>query len=151
MSLWITVDARMSTTAGIGTYLTELLPRVATLMDDAKFTIRGASEALTARLRDNPRVPTLAFDHPIYGVAEQVWLPRRIPRGTTLFWAPHYNVPLLYRGALAVAMHNAYPVRLPQLSALRTLYAKACSPRFGVGPHSYSATHNSQRPSFAVS
>lgn len=40
----------MSSTAGIGTYLNELVPRVAALMVDAKFSILGASEALSSWL-----------------------------------------------------------------------------------------------------
>jgi glycosyltransferase involved in cell wall biosynthesis len=41
-----------------------------------------------------------------YSMAEQIQLPLAIPRVTDLFFSPYYTTPLLYRGKLAVTVHD---------------------------------------------
>jgi glycosyltransferase involved in cell wall biosynthesis len=41
-----------------------------------------------------------------YSLAEQIQLPLAIPSGTDLFFSPYYPIPLLYRGRLAVTVHD---------------------------------------------
>ena len=41
-----------------------------------------------------------------YSLAEQIQLPLAIPSGTNLFFSPYYTIPLLYRGKLAVTVHD---------------------------------------------
>jgi glycosyltransferase involved in cell wall biosynthesis len=41
-----------------------------------------------------------------YSLAEQIRLPFAIPYDTDLFFSPYYTIPLLYRGRLAVTVHD---------------------------------------------
>ena len=41
-----------------------------------------------------------------YSLAEQIRLPLTIPSATDLFFSPYYTIPLLYRGGLAVTVHD---------------------------------------------
>jgi glycosyltransferase involved in cell wall biosynthesis len=54
------------------------------------------------------------FDSPIYSMREQIGLARRIPGETSIFWSPHYNIPLAWRGRLAVTIHDVGHLALPQ-------------------------------------
>jgi glycosyltransferase involved in cell wall biosynthesis len=51
---------------------------------------------------------------PIYSLREQIRLARRIPGGTSIFWSPHYNIPLVRRGRLVVTVHDVGHLALPE-------------------------------------
>jgi glycosyltransferase involved in cell wall biosynthesis len=123
MNEHITVDARMAGLSGIGTYITELLPRVAALWDSARFTVLGNRTELALLLPPAPNVEYRQFDAPIYSIAEQRAFPRATPNDSTLFWAPHYNIPLRLAAPLAVTVHDVNHLAMPQ-SPPRRLYAK---------------------------
>lgn len=120
----VTVDARMVESGGIGTYLTELLPRVIAAMPAARFTVLGPESALGELISTSGRVSIREFAAPIYSVREQVALARLIPRDTTLFWSPHFNVPLAYRGRLAVTVHDVNHIAYSQASLPGRAYAR---------------------------
>lgn len=120
----VTIDMRMLGVSGIGTYLEELVPRVIALWTGARFTLLGHPPAIAGAIPSSERVGIQSLDAPIYSVHEQLALLRSIPRQTTLFWAPHYNIPLLYRGRLAVTVHDVFHLADGQSSALRRLYAR---------------------------
>src|SRR5690606_34829582 len=63
---------------------------------------------------------------PIYSVTEQIQLYRAIPRSTSLFWAPHYNIPLLYKSILLVTVHDVFHLAVPEFTKgiIKRLYAK---------------------------
>ncbi len=124
MSNHLTIDARLAHASGIGTYIRSVVPRVIALMHEARFTLLGDPSLLTGLVPDTPRVQVRACDAPVYGVREQLTVPRLVPRDTTLFWAPHYNIPLLYFGALAVTVHDVNHLALPQCSRVRDWYAQ---------------------------
>jgi glycosyltransferase involved in cell wall biosynthesis len=50
-----------------------------------------------------------------YSVAEQIQLVRAIPHGVDLFFSPYYTIPLLYRGRLAVTVHDMSHLVLPEI------------------------------------
>jgi glycosyltransferase involved in cell wall biosynthesis len=50
-----------------------------------------------------------------YSLAEQVQLPLAIPHETDLFFSPYYTVPLLYRGRLAVTVHDLSHRVVPEI------------------------------------
>ena len=112
----ITVDARMVNASGIGTYLSNLLPRILASRPDWHFTLLGIPAELNeygwARA---PHVTIMPCDALIYGIGEQIQLASRIPGDTDLMWSPHYNIPLAYRGRLLVSIHDVCHVALPQL------------------------------------
>jgi glycosyltransferase involved in cell wall biosynthesis len=120
----ITIDARLACTSGIGTYLQAIVPRVTERLTEARFTLLGDRDELRDVVAEGPRVQHRSFRAPIYSVREQVGLAWAIPRDTTMFWAPHYNIPLLHGALLAVMVHDVNHLVMPQSSALRRAYAR---------------------------
>lgn len=112
----LTIDVRMIDASGIGTYLQALCPRLIAGHGDCEFVLLGDPEKLAAYAwsrSDNVRIiPAL---HRIYSQGEQLTLSRLVPKNTDLFWVPHYNVPINYRGPLAVSVHDVIPLALPHL------------------------------------
>lgn len=106
----LVIDARMTKSGGIGTYLRNLMPYL------------EASGLKVAKIEEGPR---------IYSVAEQVKLPFLIPK-CKVFWSPHFNVPLLPIRAKRrlVTIHDFYHLaHFKQLTALQKAYAKTVIPR----------------------
>lgn len=120
----ITVDARMIRVSGIGTYLQAVLPRVIALWPSARFTILGDERSLRSLLPLCDRVSVRGVDARIYSVAEQFAVPRAIPRDTSLFWSPHYNIPLSFRGRLAVTVHDVLHLVTSDITGGKRLYAR---------------------------
>src|SRR5437660_1761600 len=92
----VVVDARMIGDGGIGTYLQNVVPRVARLRPQWTFTVLGNREELQAAgwsVLENVRL--LESNAPIYSVREQMEIAIRCPADANVFWAPHYNIPLL--------------------------------------------------------
>lgn len=113
--------------SGIGTYIRSLVPRILDARPQYRFTLIGDPEHLSAvPWATHPHVETRGCAAPIYSIREQIALRAAIPRDTTLFWAPHYNIPLSYRGRLAVTIHDVAHLALPRLfpGAHRRLYAR---------------------------
>lgn len=116
MSPRITVDARLVQASGIGTYLTNLLPRIIESRPNWHYSLLGDPDELgefPSALA--PNVSIIPCTAPIYGITEQIQLATRIPADSDLFWAPHYNIPLTHRGRLLVSIHDVCHVALPQL------------------------------------
>lgn len=106
---------RMVLAAGIGTYLRQLVPRVARLLPSFDLCVLGKTEVLS-RFDWTQRGGVKIVDcrAPIYSVREQIELPYKIPAGTDLLWSPHYNVPVCYRGRLLVTVHDTMHLAMPQ-------------------------------------
>lgn len=119
----IVIDARMVRISGIGTYIEELVPRIVALWGEARFTILGDQDVLVRAIAPSPRVCFRAFDSPIYSISEQLAYLRLVPRDA-LLWVPHFNIPLLRRGALAVTVHDVFHLAAPDVSLLRRSYAR---------------------------
>ena len=122
------IDARMQGHSGIGTYVSNLMPRLVASHRGSRIHLLGDSDAL-ARLawaRD-PRVSVVDCRSPIFSAREQLQLPRRIPAECSLFWSPQFNIPLLYRGRLLVTIHDVLHLAMPQfmVGVHRRLYARA--------------------------
>jgi len=111
----ITVDARMIEASGIGTYLGELLPRLIAERTGLQFVLLGPARVLgNLSWTRTSNVRIVDLDVPIYSLTEQVALARRIPRDTTIFWSPLYNIPLAWRGRLVVTVHDVMHLALPE-------------------------------------
>jgi glycosyltransferase involved in cell wall biosynthesis len=113
--------------SGIGTYLSELLPRLIAARPRLGFTLLGPASVLNSlSWTDAANVGIINLDVPIYSVQEQIALPWRIPAGTDLFWSPHYNIPLAWRGRLVVTVHDLAHLALPEFvgGAHRRAYAR---------------------------
>src|SRR6267378_8531619 len=92
----VVIDARLITSSGIGRFLQQLLD---VLVHDIRFrlTLLGDRSELRRYAADEGRVTVVHCNPPLYSIQEQISLPRAIPE-CDLFYAPHYVVPLLYRG-----------------------------------------------------
>jgi glycosyltransferase involved in cell wall biosynthesis len=123
----IVVDARLAHASGHRTYIRNLVPRLARLTPIWRWSLLGDE----ARLREEDwvresKLPIIACDADIYGVREQLEVPWRVPRDTSLFWATHYNVPLAVRSPVVVKIHDVAHLRLPEYTShlLRRAYAR---------------------------
>ena len=123
MSEHVTVDARMLGSTGIGAYVEHVVPRVIARWTTARFTLLGNPLDL-ADFANDDRVTVRRFDAPIYSLREQALYPLVTPRDTDLFWAPHYNMPVAWRGALAVMVHDVIHLALPPASVAQRIYAR---------------------------
>lgn len=74
----------------------------------------------------DPRVEVVESGAGIYSVGEQALAWGGAYRDTDLLWVPHFNVPLLYRGKMAVTLHDIAPLVMPEIlsSAVKRRYAK---------------------------
>jgi glycosyltransferase involved in cell wall biosynthesis len=89
--------------AGVGTYLRNLLPRVAARLDGWRFTVLVPQSEADGLI---PGAGVVRCASDIYTIAEQVELPRAIPRGADLLWSPHYNIPLWARVPVVATVHD---------------------------------------------
>ncbi len=119
----ITIDCRMWNASGIGIYLQNMVPRVIKRMPDTEFVLLGNLDVLAGVRANNCSVRPLVV--PIYSIREQWDLALAIPEGTSLLWAPHYNIPVFSRVPLMVTIHDAVHVAMPELfpGCKKQLYA----------------------------
>ena len=125
----IGIDARMATDAGFGTYLSNLVPRLVAARPDWTFTAFGKPDVIAALgWAAQGNVTTSACDAPYYSIREQLELPARVREagGVDLFWAPHYNVPLLVDAPMAVTVHDVCHLALREstTSMVQRAYAR---------------------------
>ncbi|UCE23178.1 MAG: glycosyltransferase family 4 protein [Candidatus Zixiibacteriota bacterium] len=109
----ITVDIRMQQSSGIGTYISNLLPVIITSRKDLKFNLLCSPKKMEncdwSRLEN---VSLIECTSPIYSASEQHELWRKTPGSTDLFWSPHFNIPLFYRGKLVVTVHDLFHIAM---------------------------------------
>jgi len=101
------IDLRWIDASGVGMYIKGILPGLVENLRDV--SIVGIGD--TARLAgfcwskaDNVRLVDCHAGR--YAIREQFELPRAIPARTDLFFSPYYTIPLLYRGRMAVTVHD---------------------------------------------
>lgn len=112
----ITIDMRMLNASGIGVYLRNLVPLVIAACPDQRFVLLGNATNLGALIADTTgHVDIIPCAAAIYSIAEQIQLAKRIPQETRLLWAPHYNIPVFYRGNLLVTVHDVLHLARPDL------------------------------------
>jgi glycosyltransferase involved in cell wall biosynthesis len=136
ISTSIVLDVRMMRHSGIGVYLRGLLGGICRLLDAPRFVFIGPT-------RFRHEVPErlcelyVLIDNPIYSLQEQFLFPESL-RFAPIFHAPHYNIPLRFRGRLVVTIHDmnhlVFAKSLP--TPLHRLYA-----RFMFGEVAARATH----------
>jgi glycosyltransferase involved in cell wall biosynthesis len=124
----ITLDIRMLNASGIGTYLQQVSSRLIGQRADTKWHLLGTPGEIGRYPWAHVAQVTLhACRAPIYSLSEQIELLRTTPPDTDLFWSPHYNVPLLYRGKLLVTVHDVLHLARPEFTGgvHRRAYAHA--------------------------
>lgn len=101
------IDLRWIDASGVGTYIKGIMPGIVETLRDVSIVGLGS----LSRLEEFPwsHAPNLQLVDcrtARYSLAEQVRLPFAIPSGTDLFFSPYYTIPLLYRGRIAVTVHD---------------------------------------------
>lgn len=118
----------MFRSSGIGTYLQNLVPRLLEAGLELRFTLLGKRADLSNCSWFTPEKAELVpCASRIYSVAEQIELPRKIPRDTALFWTPHYIIPVAYGGRLLATVHDVFHLAMPKLTGglHKRFYARA--------------------------
>jgi glycosyltransferase involved in cell wall biosynthesis len=112
----ITIDTRWLKTSGIGTYLQNIVPGIIAAFPKQIFCLIGKLDEMEQYgllSGDNVRpVPSAA---PMYSLREQVEIASKIPKATQLYFATHYNIPLLYRGRMLVTVYDLFHLAMPGL------------------------------------
>ena len=114
----IAIDARMIQMSGIGTY-------IKALMGHGIYDIAlGDGNDI---LKYDANVKVINYSDKIYGAGEQLHFPFKELRksGADLLHVPHYNVPVFYRGKLAVTVHDLTHLVLPQFLPNKAAYLYA--------------------------
>ena len=114
----VVVDARLATAAGHRTYIRNIVPRMAALTPEWRWSLLGERPRLSVEpwVR-NLGLPIADVSAPVYGLAEQIRIPMRIPKDADLFWSMHYNIPLAARVPVIATIHDAAHLRLPEYRA----------------------------------
>jgi glycosyltransferase involved in cell wall biosynthesis len=115
----------MAGDSGIGTYISNLLPRVVRQRPDWRFTILGRPSQLSV-LAGASNVEIRTCESRIYTLTEQIEIAAKCPRGSDVFWSPNYNIPLAYRGPLIVTIHDVAHLAVPEFAkgAAKQVYAR---------------------------
>jgi glycosyltransferase involved in cell wall biosynthesis len=101
------IDLRWIDKSGVGTYIKGIMPGIVDRLGDV--TIAGLGNIERLRQFDwasAENLKLIACHAKPYSLAEQLQLPLAIPSQTDLFFSPYYTIPLLYRGRLAVTVHD---------------------------------------------
>jgi glycosyltransferase involved in cell wall biosynthesis len=103
----IAIDVRMMWSSGIGSYIRNLIPGVMTHYPSYQFYLLGRTadmERCEGFNQTNTRWIEVRSN--IFTISEQLEIYKKIPNDTNLFWVPHYNFQLLYRGKWMATIHD---------------------------------------------
>ena len=117
----------MMWSSGIGSYIRNLVPRIMALRPDDRFHLLGnLAEMEKVEGFRKPNAQWIEARSPIFSISEQLEISRKTPADTDLFWCPHYNFPLFWRGKLLATVHDVFHLANPQYVAgfHRRFYAK---------------------------
>jgi glycosyltransferase involved in cell wall biosynthesis len=107
MTKTLTIDLRWIDSSGVGVYIKGIMPGIVAQLGNVSIVgigVRTRIEEFAWSGADNFRIVDCKAGR--YSLQEQIQLPWLIPRQTNLFFSPYYTTPLLYRGKLAVTVHD---------------------------------------------
>lgn len=115
----VAIDARMYKMSGIGTYIQNLIKNNC-------YQIALGNEKELENIQELEEI--IGFDAPIYGIKEQLKFPYKKLKelNPDILHIPHYNVPIFYRGDMAVTIHDLTHLVYSEFfgSKIKVLYAK---------------------------
>jgi glycosyltransferase involved in cell wall biosynthesis len=121
------IDLRWIDKSGVGMYIKGILPEMIENLGDVAIVGIGDVERLKMfSWAANPHVRLIDCSAKPYSMAEQFALPRLIPRETDVFFSPYYTFPLLYRGKMAITVHDLSHLQVDEIVSHRRkrIYAK---------------------------
>ncbi len=110
------IDLRWIDASGVGMYIKGILPGLVKDLSDVSIVGLGDRARLAAfcwSRADNVRIVHCSAGR--YSLREQFELPRVIPAEADMFFSPYYTVPLLYKGRLAVTVHDMSHMVVPEI------------------------------------
>lgn len=115
----IGIDARFyGTETGIGRYLERLIAELEVIDREREYVVFLRKENADRYTPKNPRFRKAIADLRWYTLREQTLLPRILARERLdLMHFPHFNVPLGYRGAFVVTIHDLILLHYPSRRA----------------------------------
>lgn len=122
----LTIDARMIRSSGIGTIISNILPRLMALRPDWHYRVLGAPQMLSAYSWSRAgNVEIVPFEAPIYSIREQIAWPARARDRNELLWCPNYNIPFGWNGRIMVNVNDVAHLALPEAygGLLKSRYA----------------------------
>jgi glycosyltransferase involved in cell wall biosynthesis len=87
----LVIDIRLINASGIGTYLKNILPGILHTFDQV--VVLGNRQEIN-KFHWSKKVKIIEFNAKIYSLNEQILYPIVVPK-CDVFWAPHFNLPLL--------------------------------------------------------
>lgn len=121
------IDLRWIDSSGVGVYIKGIMPALVEELRDVSIVGLGDIKHLEEfpwSGADNLRLIDCRAGR--YSLAEQIQLPLAIPAQTDLFFSPYYTIPLLYRGPLAVTVHDMSHLIVDEIvsNPKKRIYAK---------------------------
>lgn len=126
MKKLVAIDCRMIRSSGIGTCLQGWLPEILDILPNWDFLLFGDPRVIGQFIwSKRSNVEVVSFLSPIYSIGEQIeWLKIRRSSPIDLFWCPHINFPLFWRGPLLITVHDLIFLALPDVFGLpKRIYA----------------------------
>jgi glycosyltransferase involved in cell wall biosynthesis len=124
----IVVDARMIDSSGIGVYIRNILQFMIDkfMADDLQYKLILLGNKRKIQEYFGDKIDVIECNSKIYSIREQIELPLKIPN-CDLFWSPHYNIPIFYRGKIALTIHDICHIAKPEFfpGFLKQIYAKS--------------------------
>lgn len=121
----ITIDIRMFSYSGIGTYLQNIVPRIINKFSEHSFYLLSNNHKDFCDFSNFKNCKSILLNSRIYSFQEQFELIQKTPSNTDLFWSPHFNIPLFFKKKLLVTIHDIIPLVLPEFknNLRKRLYA----------------------------
>jgi glycosyltransferase involved in cell wall biosynthesis len=120
------IDLRWIDASGVGVYIKGILPGLVSRLSDVSIVgIGDISRLRSFSWSNSPNVRLIDCQAERYSIREQIQLPKAIPSRTDLFFSPFYTIPLLFRGKLAVTVHDLAHLTLPEITRDRKKYLYA--------------------------
>jgi glycosyltransferase involved in cell wall biosynthesis len=112
----LSIDLRWIDSSGVGTYIKGIMPNIVKNLSDMSIVGIGDRSRLEEfSWSKSANVQLVDCRARRYSIAEQFQLPLAIPARTDLFFSPYYTIPLLYRGRLAVTVHDLSHRVVPEI------------------------------------
>ena len=111
----LTIDARMINASGIGVYVRNLLPRIIALSNGILIYLLGSYDELNKYgWAANDHVKIINCDKPIFSIAGQLEVIKKMPKDTKLFWSPNFIIPIFSKGKVLATVHDVFHLAMPE-------------------------------------